>query len=75
MEQTKEVKRKDLHDLKSGLTAVMGYVQLAQKKLEKLESEDSIKATEMLAKAIESAKNLEIQIRKLEGLDEPLMDL
>jgi len=75
MEQTKEVKRKDLHSLKSGLTAVIGYIQLAQKKAEGLEQEDAKKIEDLLVKAITSAHSVETQIQKMEGLKEPLMDL
>lgn len=75
MEETKNVKRKDLHQLKSGLAAIMGYIQLAQQKTENLANEDAKKIEEMLSKAIEASRSLETQIRKLEGIDEPLMDL
>lgn len=75
MEETKEVKKKELHDLKSGLTAIMGYIQLAQLKLAKFEVSEAKDINQMLDKSIESAKALEEQIRKLEGIEEPLMDL
>jgi uncharacterized FlaG/YvyC family protein len=75
MEETKIVNKKDLHDLKSGLTAVIGYIQLAQKKAEKANEEELGKIIELLNKAIESANTLEFQIRKLEGINEPLIDL
>lgn len=75
MEETKEVRKKDLHDLKSGLTAVMGYVQLAQKKAEELSKDESTSINLLLDQAIEAAKSLEVQIRELEGIREPLMDL
>lgn len=75
MEGTKEVRKKDLHDLKSGLTAVMGYVQLAQKKAEELSKDESTSINLLLDQAIEAAKSLEVQIRELEGIREPLMDL
>jgi len=75
MEQTKTVKKNDLHSLKSSVAAIMGYIQLAQQKVAKTDNAENEKANEMLTKALQAADSLDEQIRKIEGIDEPLMDL
>lgn len=75
MELIKEIKSKDLHNLKSTLTAVIGYIQMAQNKIDKFETEDVKHAAALLKKSLESAEKLEKQIIELEGISEPLLDL
>lgn len=75
MEQKADVTRKQLHELKSGLTAVMGYIQLGQNLLDKENPEETEKVDAMLKKAYEAAESLEKKIRELEGVNEPLMSL
>lgn len=69
MEETKLVRKKDLHDLKSSLTAILGYLQLAEHKVAHTELEDQQKQKicELLHKAATSSLYLESQIKKIEG--------
>lgn len=75
MEETKTVKRKDLHSLKSSIAAAFGYIQLAQKQADKLDQDEAQKVQEMLTKAMQALESLDDQVRKLEGINEPLMDI
>ena len=75
MQGTIEVSKSELHNLKSTLTAVMGYVQMAQSKAEACDQEEAKAINAMLLKALETANVLIKNIQKLEGINEPLMDL
>lgn len=74
-EETKEVKKSELHSLKSTLSAIMGYIQMAQKKVESCDDEVTQQVNAMLLKALEASNTLNEKVQELEGVDEPLMDL
>lgn len=75
MDQTTTVNKKDLHNLKSGLAAVLGYIQLAELKLNSKDNNEKKEVLDLLQKAKDSAISIEKQILKMEGINEPLVDL
>lgn len=75
MEGTKEVNKKDLHNLKSSLTAILGYLQLIEYKIKAVNPEEKEKILDLVKKATESSKYLEDQIKTMEGTKDPLVDL
>jgi hypothetical protein len=67
MEDYVKVKSKELHQLKSQLAALSGYLQLIQSILSSSDIQSQEKALELLEKAIKTYNNLENSIKKIQS--------